>query len=99
MSVEHTKDKNGLDCNCDKSLVVLEGIKKGNRFFSSHTKGEDPTWAYREDRVTKYTAYIVLAYVDNCKEAQTVLFGPKVAESLHLERLRERAKAFLPPLW
>ena len=79
--------------------------------FSSHTQGEDPTWAYREDGVTKYRAYIVLAYVDTCKEAQTVLYGTFIAERLHLERLRERAKAFqdarntgkkvdnLPPLW
>jgi hypothetical protein len=94
MNVEHTKDMNGLDCNCDKLLVVFIGIEHGNRFFSSHTKGEDPTLAYNKDGVTKYQAFNVIKYVDTCKEAQAVLFGPLVAERLHLERLRERAKAF-----
>lgn len=93
MNVEHTQDMNGLDCNCDKTLVVLRGIEEGNRFYTIHTKGNDPTWAWKEYNVTKYRAFIVLAYVDTDEEAQTILFGKEIAERLHLERLRERAKA------
>ena len=53
-----------------KPLVCLEGIKHGNRFFSTNTKGDDPTKSAKGE-----TWYKVLAYCDEAKEAQAVIYG------------------------
>ena len=51
-------------------LVLLEGIKRLNRFFSGYTPGEDPA------RLSDGTvAYRVLGYADSVEEAQMKLYG------------------------
>jgi hypothetical protein len=53
-----------------KPFVCLEGIDRGNRFFTSNTKGIDPTKSAKGE-----TWYKVLAYCDESKEAQSVIYG------------------------
>ena len=53
-----------------KKFVILEGIEEGNRFFSTHTPGEDET------RLADGTlAYRILGYADTIAEAQLRLHG------------------------
>ena len=49
-------------------LVVLEGLKDQNRFYSTNTQGEDPT-IVNDGSV----AYKVLAYCETSDEAQAVI--------------------------
>lgn len=53
--------------------VILEGIEKGNRFFSFNT--DDPTKLYDGT-----VAYEVIGYANTVKEAQIKLYGRSTAE-------------------
>lgn len=55
-------------------FVILCGIKQGNRFFSTHIEGKDPT-----KLLDGTVAYTVLKYVDSVFEAQKCLFGEAFA--------------------
>lgn len=50
----------------DKKFVILRGIEKGNRFFTTNVPGIDPTKL--KDGTVAYT-------VDSVEEAQVFLFG------------------------
>lgn len=56
--------------NTVEQFVLLEGIKHGNRFFSAHTPGNDPTKS-----ATGETWYRVLGYAATVEEAQHKLYG------------------------
>lgn len=49
-------------------FVCLEGIKYGNRFFSTHTPGSDPTKLANGE-----TAYKVLGFANTMLEAQQLI--------------------------
>lgn len=49
--------------------VVLQGLKEGNKFFSSYLPGDNPILCLNK------VAYRVLGYADTVKEAQMMLFG------------------------
>lgn len=55
--------------NNTKQFVVLEGIEHGNRFYSMHTPGTDPTKSAMGE-----TWYRVLGYADTSEEAQAILW-------------------------
>ena len=52
----------------DDKFVLLEGIRYGNRFFTTHTPGEDPTKSAKGE-----TWYRILGYAATIKEAQDKL--------------------------
>ncbi len=52
-----------------KQFVILEGVQHGNRFYSRHTPGEDPTKSAKGE-----TWYRILGYADTSEEAQAILF-------------------------
>lgn len=53
----------------NKKFVVLEGLKHGNRFYSTNTPGEDPTKSAKGE-----TWYKVIGYADTVEEAERILY-------------------------
>lgn len=70
--------------NSNKKFVVLEGIKNGNRFYSTNVPGEDQTKS-----ATGETWYRVLGYADTSEEAQAILWpNPGDKEKALLDHMR-----------
>ncbi len=58
-----------------QKYVCLEGLKEGNRFFTTNTPGEDPTKLFDGT-----VAYKVLGYADTVEGAQKILYGDMTVE-------------------
>jgi len=54
----------------EDKYVLLQGIKHGNRFFTSYKTGDDPTKSAKGE-----TWYIILGYAATIEEAQVKLYG------------------------
>ena len=57
-----------------KQYVCLEGLKEGNKFFTTNHEGEDPT-VLQDGTV----AYKILGYADTVDEAHKILYPTKEA--------------------
>jgi hypothetical protein len=67
-------------------FVILQGLEEGNRFFTENVEGQDPTKGGNGE-----TWYRVVGYADSVEEAQTILYGRRVARREEERRLSERA--------
>jgi hypothetical protein len=78
-----------------RPYVALEGIEHGNRFFTSHKAGDDPTKSAKGE-----TWYRVLGYADTIEEAQKIIYpNPGDAEwALRLYVIKTAIKMGLIPV-
>ena len=65
-----TTDTEVVAPKLEDKYVLLQGIKHGNRFFSVHIPGTDPTKSAKGE-----TWYRILGYAATTEEAQVKLYG------------------------
>jgi hypothetical protein len=53
-----------------RPFVILQGLEHGNKFFTDHKQGDDPT-----KLLDGTVAYKVLGYADTVEQAQVFLYG------------------------
>jgi len=62
--------KSEYEWDPEPPLILLEGLEKGNRFFSTNSKDKDPRYL-----ITGKLAYKIIGYAETSKEAQIKLYG------------------------